>query len=113
MSEPSEAMIDAGASAFAKAAWQIPRARPAAAAQIIYTAMQAARPVGDEQLLREALEEARAVISALLVVEEVARKIVETFEKDEAQGYRSSARTYVLDMLRPALGRRPLVDPTA
>lgn len=39
-----------------------------------------------------------------------ARIIVERFEKDEQQGYHSSTRTYVLDMLRPVLAARPTAD---
>jgi hypothetical protein len=41
------------------------------------------------------------------LVERVAA-VVAKFEQDEAQGYRSSTRTYVLEMLKPVLSTRPL-----
>jgi hypothetical protein len=51
MSEPSEAMIEAGRAECGALGKEMHKGLFAA----IYRAMQAARPVGDEQLLREAL----------------------------------------------------------
>jgi hypothetical protein len=51
----TDAMREAGARVFAKAAWQIPRAKPEAAAESIYTAMHQASDTGDDDALVEKL----------------------------------------------------------
>lgn len=46
------------------------------------------------------------------LLKERASAVVAQLEADEAAGYRSNLRTYVLEMLRPALQEGSLTDPT-
>jgi hypothetical protein len=43
----------------------------------------------------------KAEIDRLKRLEKAARTVLETFQKDEAQGYRSRERQYAIDMLGP------------
>lgn len=55
----------------------------------------------------ELLLESAAEIERLLKIERAATVVVETFEKDEAQGYRSKDRQFAIAVLRVAM---PIAD---
>jgi len=61
-----------------------------------------------DQIVHVRIGDIRALLSRvdkLDLLEERAKRVVEECERDEAQGYRSYTRRYVIEMLSPALNR--------